>query len=114
MIKLTDIWIAVPVEKELPEKDGPVHTVGKQANVLGLWFYKSKGIDQFKDDDGELKITHFLRHPTLAELLQVEGMREIAEAVWANGEQYGHYEAHNANAGDIPDFETTYNNLLNK
>jgi hypothetical protein len=79
MIKLTDIWIAVPVEKELPKKSEAVTAITKGGiNVRasyekGIWFYWDGG----NWNHARFTPAYFLRHPTLAELLQVEGMREI-------------------------------------
>jgi hypothetical protein len=41
-----------------------------------------------------------------------EQVREIVGRTWEAGQQYGYYDANNANAGDIPDKETFINTLF--
>jgi hypothetical protein len=41
-----------------------------------------------------------------------EQVREIVGRTWEAGQQYGYYDANNANAGDIPDKETFIDGVL--
>jgi hypothetical protein len=115
MIKLTDIWIAVPVERELPEYYNDVTVIDENGLFKTAWRANDGDEDIYTISSSNVCInpTHFLRHPTLAELLQVEGMRDILKEIFQNGYNRACHEERGG-GGHVYSFETTYNNLLNK
>jgi hypothetical protein len=110
MIKLTDIWIAVPVD-ELPEKEGWYTLVCDNAIEISRWYDSENGWDLA--EEASVYNKYLRRAKTLAELLQVEGMEDILKEIFQKGYNRACHEERGG-GGHVYSFETTYNNLLNK
>lgn len=58
-LKPTTVFIPVSVDAEIPEKDGPIHTITpNEPQSLGQWFTKEKGFEVFPEGKNP---THWLK-----------------------------------------------------
>jgi hypothetical protein len=91
----------------------------KEEGKIGYWIFKGDEINSFLvailrqlSTEQMTVLRDALNERTPNKLRTESEVREIVGRTWEAGQQYGYYDANNANAGDIPDKETFINGLF--